>query len=114
MTTSDGGIGIAATGVALNGCCAGKVDIVDFEGSPATSIINNSTETILSHTGPDLKTVLLGPSTPMLPKAFAGLPINMPAGAAIIEPRQTLKLVRRGGSARALKPFTRRVYWLAA
>lgn len=218
VTTSDGGIGIAATGVALNGCCAGNVDIVDFEGCPAsdllqhilnpapmartmalatinalnhrqaltmpedsenavifhrfgirpggrvamvgyfpplvylfekkgvhlsiiddtkglgnkksfyeqldgwadvllitaTSIINNSTETILSHAGPDLKTALLGPSTPMIPEAFAGLPIDMLAGAAITDPRQTLKIVRRGGGTHALKPFTRRVYWLAA
>ena len=218
VTTSDGGIGIAATGVDLDGCCAGNVDIVDFEGCPATdllqhimepapmartmalatinalnhrqalampedpgnamlfdrfgirsgarvamvgyfpplvylfekkgvhlsviddtkglgnkktfyeqldgwadvllitatSIINHSTETILSHAGPDLKTVLLGPSTPMIPKAFAGLPIDMLAGSAITDPRQTLKIVRHGGGTRALKPFTRRVYWLAA
>ena len=218
VTISDGGIGIAATGVARGGCCAGDFNIVDFEGRPATdllqlimapapmartmalalinalnhrqalampedpgnallldhfgirsgarvamvgyfpplvrlfekesvplsviddakglgdkktfydqldgwadvllitatSIINDSTETILSHAGPDLKTVLLGPSTPMIPKAFAGLPIDMLAGSAITDPRQTLKIVRHGGGTRALKPFTRRVYWLAA
>ena len=218
VTTSDGGIGIAATGVALNGCCAGNVDIVDFEGCPATdllqhimdpapmartmalatinalnhrqalampedpgnamlfdrfgirsgarvamvgyfpplvylfekkgvhlsiiddnkglgnkktfyeelngwadvllitatSIINNSTETILSHAGPDLKTVLLGPSTPMIPKAFAHLPVDMLAGSAITEPQRALKIVRHSGGTRALKPVTRKVYWLAA
>lgn len=216
VTTSDGGIGIAATGVALNGCCAGKFDIVDFEGRPATdllqlilepapmgrtmalatinalnhrhtlglpedpgntllfdhfgirsgarvamvgyfpplvrlfkkknvplsviddakglgdkntfydqldgwadvllitatSIINNSTETILAHAGPNLKSVLLGPSTPMIPEAFAHLPIHMLAGSAISDPQQTLKIVRHSGGTRALKPVTRKIYWL--
>jgi hypothetical protein len=217
VTISDGGIGIAATGVARGGCCAGNFNIVDFEGRPATdllqlimapapmartmalalinalnhrqalampedpgnallldhfgirsgarvamvgyfpplvrlfekesvplsviddakglgdkktfydqldgwadvllitatSIINDSTETILSHAGPDLKTVLLGPSTPMIPKAFAHLPVDMLAGSAITEPQRALKIVRHSGGTRALKPVTRKVYWLA-
>ena len=216
VTTSDGGIGIAATGVALNGCCEGNVDIVDFEGCPATdllqhimkpapmartmalatinalnhrqalampetrgnallfdhfgirsgahvamvgyfpplvrlfemkgvhlsviddakglgdkptfydqldgwadvllitatSIINNSTETILSHAGPDLKTVLLGPSTPLIPEAFAHLPIHMLAGTAITDGERALKIIRHGGGARALRPVSRKVYGL--
>lgn len=218
VTTSDDGIGIAATGMALNGSCNGNVDIVDFEGCAAsdllqlimeafpmartmalapinalnhgqalsmpedpgnavlldrfgirsgahvamvgyfpplvrlfeemgvhlsviddakgmgnknafygqlggwadvllitaTSIIDNSAETILCHAGPALKTVLLGPSTPMVPKALAGLPIDMLAGSAVTEPRQALKIIRHGGGTRALKPFMCKVYWLAA
>ncbi|MBC2710536.1 MAG: DUF364 domain-containing protein [Desulfosarcina sp.] len=216
VTTSDDGIGIAATGVGLDGCCAGKFDIVDFEDRPAidllqlimepepmgrtmalalinalnhrytlglpedpgnallfdhfgirsgarvamvgyfpplvrlfekknvplsviddakglgdkktfyhqldgwadvllitaTSIINNSTETILAHAGPDLKTVLLGPSTPMIPGAFAHLPVDMLAGSAITDPQRTLKIVRHSGGTRALKPVSRKVYCL--
>lgn len=217
VTTSDGGIGIAAAGVAPDGCCAGNRDTVDFEGSPATdllqgimapdpmertmalalinalnhkqtmrlpddpdnsvlldhfgiisgarvamvgyfpplarlleekkiplsviddarglgdkktfyrqldgwahvllitatSIINNTTESILSYAGPDVKTVLLGPSTPMLPGAFDHLPIHMLAGTAITDLARALKIIRHGGGARALKPFSRKVYWLA-
>ena len=216
VTTSDGSIGIAATGVAMDGCCAGKFDIVDFEDRPATdllqlimdpdpmgrtmalalinalnhrqalampedpgnamlfdhlgirsgarvamvgyfpplvrllkkekvplsiiddakglgdkktfyhqlegwadvllitatSIINNSTETILSHAGPDVKTVLLGPTTPMVPEAFDHLPIHMLAGTAITDRAGTLKIVRHGGGTRSLKPVSRKVYWL--
>ena len=78
----------------------------------ATSIINNSTETILSHAGPDLKIVLLGPSTPMIPEAFAHLPIHMLAGSAITEVQRALKIVRHSGGTRALKPVTRKIYWL--
>jgi uncharacterized protein (DUF4213/DUF364 family) len=216
VTTSDGAIGIAATGVAADGCCAGNRDMADFEGRSgsdllqlimnsdrlartmalalinalnhrktlalpedpgnallfdhfgirsgarvamvgyfpplvhllekaglllsviddakglgdkktfydqldgwadvllitATSIINNSTETILSHAGPDLKTALLGPSTPLIPEAFAHLPIHMLAGTAITDGERALKIIRHGGGARALKPVSRKVYGL--
>ncbi len=79
----------------------------------ATSIINNTTETILSHAGPDLKTILLGPSTPMVPDAFDHLPIHMLAGTAITDGQQALKIVRHGGGARALRPVSHKIYWLA-
>ncbi len=216
VTTSDGGIGIAATGVTLDGGSIGNRDVVDFEGSPATdllrlimdphpigrtmalalinalnhkqtmnlpddpdnmvlldhfdiisgarvamvgyfpplvrlleekkvplsiidnaknlgdektfyrqldgwadlllitatSIINGTTESVLSHVGPDLKTVLLGPTTPILPDAFDHLPIHMLAGTAITDPARALKIIRHGGGARSLKPVSRKVYWL--
>lgn len=76
----------------------------------ATSILNNSTEEILAHAGDRLKTVLLGPSTPMLPAAFSGLPVHMLAGSAISDGPGALKIVRHGGGARTLKPVTRKVY----
>ncbi len=77
----------------------------------ATSIINGTMEDILSHAGPRLKTVVLGPSTPMLPEAFAHLPVHMLAGSAVMDPEGAMKAVRHGGGTRALKPFTRKVYW---
>ena len=80
----------------------------------ATSIINNTTEAVLSHAGPDLKTILLGPSTPMVPEAFDHLPIHMLAGTAIVDANRSLKAVRHGGGARTLKPHGRKVYQLTA
>lgn len=80
----------------------------------ATSIINNTTEAVLSHAGPDLKTILLGPSTPMVPEAFNHLPIHMLAGTAIVDADRFLKTVRHGGGARTLKPHGRKVYQLTA
>jgi uncharacterized protein (DUF4213/DUF364 family) len=76
----------------------------------ATSIINNSTETILSHAAPSVKSVLLGPTTPMVPAAVEHLPIHMLAGTAITHPDRVLKVVRHGGGARSLKTFTRKIY----
>ena len=217
VTTSDGGFGIAATGVALDGSHSGNLDIADYEGRPAidllagiqasdpmlrtlslalinalnhsraiqypedsrnrilfdhfdilggarvamvgyfpplvrflekkqiplsvidsargigdkktfedqlenwaevliltaTSIINSTMEELLSHAGPQLKTVILGPSTPMLPDAFTHLRVHMLAGSAITDHPGALKVVRHGGGTRALKPFSRKVYWCA-
>ena len=79
----------------------------------ATSIVNGTMEDILKHAGPGLETVVLGPSTPMLPEAFAHLPIHMLAGSAITDHEGAMKAVRHGGGTRALKPFTRKVYWCA-
>lgn len=216
VTTSDGGIGIAATGVALDGCCAGCLDVIDYETRPAvdllpcilesdpmdralalalinalnhkrattypgdskntilfdhfgiltgarvamvgyfpplvrllekkkvplsvidhakglgdtktfyrqlegwadvllltaTSINNSTTEEILSHAGPQVKTAMLGPSTPMLPEAFGHLPVHMLAGTAITDRIGGLKIVRHGGGTRKLKPVSRKVYAL--
>lgn len=78
----------------------------------ATSIINQTTETILSHCRPGLKTILLGPTTPMVPDAFTHLPIHMLAGTAVTDRAQALKHVRHGGGARSLKSVSRRVYQL--
>lgn len=77
----------------------------------ATSIVNGTLEELLAHAGPRLKTVILGPSTPMLPDAFAHLPVHMLAGTAITDRSGALKVVRHGGGTRALKPFSRKIYW---
>ncbi|BBO90268.1 DUF364 domain-containing protein [Desulfosarcina ovata] len=88
---------------------AGWADVLILTG---TSIINNSVERILSHAGPDLKTIIMGPSTPMLPGAFSHLPVHMLAGTAITDLPQTLKKVRHGGGAHSLKGISRKVYQL--
>jgi len=80
----------------------------------ATSIINQTTETILSHCRPGLKSILLGPTTPMVPEAFTHLPIHMLAGTAVTDRAQALKHVRHGGGARSLKPVSRKIYQLTA
>lgn len=80
----------------------------------ATSITNRTMEEILDNTGAGVRTVVLGPTTPMLPEAFDRLPVHMLAGSAITDAGEALKAVRHGGEGmRALRPFTRKVYWCA-
>ena len=57
----------------------------------STSILNSSTEEILAHAGPELQTVMLGPSTPMVAE-------------------QTLKAIRHGMGTPVLHRFSRKVF----
>ncbi len=76
----------------------------------STSVLNNSTEEILSHAGPDLKTVMLGPSTPLVAAAFDHLPVHMLAGTVPLDKEMTLKTVRHGMGTPVLHKFSRKVF----
>jgi uncharacterized protein len=76
----------------------------------STSILNNTTEEILSHVGRDVKTVLLGPSTPMVAKAFDHLPVHMLAGSVPLQKESVLKAVRHGLGTPALQKFSHKCY----
>jgi len=76
----------------------------------STSILNNSTEEILANAGDDLKTVMLGPSTPMAVEAFKHLPVHMLAGTVPIKMDKTLKAIRHGMGTPVLHKYSRKVY----
>lgn len=78
----------------------------------ATSIINDSTEEILSHAGPDVKTIILGPSTPMVPPAFKHLNVHMLAGTVPTDREKALKVVRHGVGTRQIHQFSKKAYCL--
>jgi uncharacterized protein (DUF4213/DUF364 family) len=62
----------------------------------STSLLNGTMEEILASVGPDVRTVVLGPSTPMIREAFAGLPVDMLAGIAPIHGRDIFRVVCQG------------------
>ncbi len=76
----------------------------------STSILNNSSEEILSHAGENLKTIMLGPSTPMTGEAFKHLPVHMLAGTVPIDKEKTLKAIRHGMGTPVLHKHSRKVY----
>jgi uncharacterized protein (DUF4213/DUF364 family) len=76
----------------------------------STSIINNTIEEVLAHTNKKLKTVLLGPSTPMKAEAFEHLPVHLLAGMVPIEKENILKAIRHGSGTPVLKKFSRKSY----
>ena len=76
----------------------------------STSILNNTAEEILSHVGANVKTVLLGPSTPMAAKAFDHLPVHMLAGTVPMQKENVLKAVRHGLGTPAIQKFSRKSY----
>lgn len=76
----------------------------------STSILNNSTEEILGNVHAGVKAVMLGPSTPMVKKAFEHLPVHMLAGTVPVEKENILKAVRHGAGTPVLHRFSRKSY----
>ena len=76
----------------------------------STSILNNTTEEILQNVGPKVKTVMLGPSTPMVAEAFEHLPVHMLAGTVPIDKENVLKAIRHGMGTPVLQKFSRKSY----
>jgi uncharacterized protein len=76
----------------------------------STSILNNTAEEILGRVGNDVKTVLLGPSTPMVAEVFAHLPVHMLAGTVPIDKAKILKAIRHGMGTPVLQKFSRKSY----
>ena len=76
----------------------------------STSILNNTSEKILGHTRPNIKTVMLGPSTPMVKEAFEHLPVHMLAGTVPLDKDNIIKAVRHGMGTPVLHRFSRKSY----
>ncbi len=78
----------------------------------STSILNNTTEKILGNVSENVKTVLLGPSTPMVGEAFEHLPVHMLAGTVPIDKGNVLKTVRHGIGTRFIHHYSKKSFWL--
>jgi len=76
----------------------------------STSILNNTTEEILAHVAGPVKTVMLGPSTPMVGQVFDHLPVHMLAGTVPLDKDNILKAVRHGAGTPILHKFSRKSY----
>ncbi|MDJ0986138.1 MAG: DUF364 domain-containing protein [Desulfobacterales bacterium] len=80
----------------------------------STSILNNTTEEILSHLHERAKAALLGPSTPMVAEAFAHLPVHMLAGTVPLDKDHIIKAVRHGMGTPVLHKFSRKSFLLVS
>jgi hypothetical protein len=76
----------------------------------STSILNNSTEEILANIHARVKTIMLGPSTPMVAAAFEHLPVHMLAGTVPLDKENIVKTVRHGMGTPVLHRFSRKSY----
>ncbi|MGD8960811.1 MAG: DUF364 domain-containing protein [Desulfobacteraceae bacterium] len=76
----------------------------------ATSILNATTEEVLAAVDDGVKTVLLGPSTPLAAEAFAHLPVHFLAGTVPLDREAVLKAVRHGAGTRVIQKYGRKVF----
>lgn len=80
----------------------------------STTIINGTIEALLSCVGENVACALLGPSTPMLPEAFEGLPVTILAGTCPVDTGEVLKAIRHARGTRSIHRSSRKVYWRRA
>ena len=76
----------------------------------ATTLLNESAEELLLATGRGVRAIMMGPSTPLVPAAFAHLPLAVLAGIATCDASAVEKAVRHGSATPGMKPFVRKVY----
>ncbi len=76
----------------------------------ATAILNDSIEDLLAATAPRVRTLVLGPSTPLVPEAFSHLPVDVLAGIVPIDATMIERVVRHGAATPGMKPYVRKVY----
>lgn len=80
----------------------------------STSILNRSTEELLTHLDPGVtRVIMLGPSTPMIPEAFAHLPVSLLAGTVPVDHDAVIRAVRHGQGTPVIHRFSRKVCALA-
>lgn len=75
----------------------------------STSLLNGTTEEVLRQVGKHAKTVLMGPSTPLVPEAFASLPVHYLAGTVPLDVAGTFRAVRHGTGTPIIQQFGRKV-----
>ncbi|HTY22029.1 MAG TPA: DUF364 domain-containing protein [Desulfomonilaceae bacterium] len=71
----------------------------------STTIINNTTDALLEAASHCREVVLLGSSTPLVPKAFQDTPVTCLSGMSVKDPAGILQVVSEGGGTRFFKPF---------
>ncbi len=76
----------------------------------ATSLINSSFESVLSHLEKHrIPTLVMGPSTIMVKEIYQGLPVDFLAGSAIKDQMQIIKAIRNGRGTPYLHPACKKV-----
>jgi len=80
----------------------------------ATTLLNESAEELLLATGPGVRSIMMGPSTPLVPAAFAHLPLTALAGIVACDATAVEKAVRHGSATPGMKPYVRKVYCVCA
>ncbi len=71
----------------------------------ATSIINKTIDALLAAIHHSRAAILLGPSTPVCPEAFADSRITQLSGAYVLQPEKIKAIISQGGGTMLMKKF---------
>jgi uncharacterized protein len=73
----------------------------------ATSILNNTLETILNDLENTRWVSIIGPSTPVCRDIFAGTPVTHLGGSVVLDRSKVLQIISEGGGTPSLRPYLR-------
>ena len=73
----------------------------------ATSILNNTLETILNDLENPRWVSIIGPSTPVCRDIFAGTPVTHLGGSVVLDRPKVLQIISEGGGTPSLRPYLR-------
>jgi hypothetical protein len=73
----------------------------------ATSLLNNTLETILNELGTPRWVSILGPSTPVCRDIFVGTPVTHLGGSVVMDQPKVMQIISEGGGTPALRPYLR-------
>lgn len=76
----------------------------------STSILNDTTEDVLEACGSRVRTIMLGPSTPLVKAAFMHLPVHILGGTVPVGHENVLKAIRHGTGTPVIQKFSRKSY----
>ncbi len=74
-----------------------------------TSIINETFDDLLKHTGSCSSVAVLGPSTPLYPKCYEGTPVSCAAGVTIVASEPLVQAVVEAGGVRVFGKYVNKV-----
>ena len=75
----------------------------------ATALINRTIDGLLSLVGNCREVVILGSSTPLMAKAFAGTPVTQLSGIIVTDPDGIQQVVSEGGGTQMFKGLVKKV-----
>jgi len=75
----------------------------------STAILNHTIDDILDIASSCRELVLLGPSTPLVPEAFAQTPVTALSGVTVQNPLEIMRIVSEGGGMRLFKGYVKKL-----
>ena len=78
----------------------------------STTLLGDTADDLLLSAGPEVRAVFLGPTTPLVPLAFAETRVRLLGGMVPVDIDGVLRGVRHGGGAPELQRYCRKVYRL--
>ncbi len=76
----------------------------------STALLNDTADDLLRLAGPRVRAGFLGPTTPLVPSAFAHLPVDVLAGMVPGDVATVLRTIRHGGGTPELQRSSRKVF----